>query len=138
MPISSDYEILKKLISENLKTVEETLYFIKNFEKYLSDKTQLSQITSSYMFLREVNMLKLESLFPNLRSDLISRKTVKIQAPIILSKRMIDLIYENISISSNKYMIDCFVDSSIVSGLKITLGGSLIDLTLENVNKVKF
>lgn len=138
MPISSDYEILKKLISENLKTVEETLYFIKNFEKYLADKTQLSQITSSYMFLREVNMLKLESLFPNLRSALISRKTVKIQAPIILSKRMIALIYENISMSSNKYMIDCFVDSSIVSGLKITLGGSLIDLTLENANKVKF
>ncbi len=137
MVVSSSYDSLKNIIFDNLRTSDATLYFIKNFESYMSGKSKIDTIKTSYPFLKEVKLDQLEKSFSKLRSDLISRKKIKIQAPIILSNKLIDLIYEKISKDTGKYMLDCFLDSSIVSGLKITVDGNLIDLTLENLNKGK-
>jgi F0F1-type ATP synthase delta subunit len=48
------------------------------------------------------------------------------------------MVYEKFSKDTEKYILDCVLDTSIVSGLKITIDGSLIDLTLENLNRGKF
>ena len=83
-------------------------------------------------------MGELEKSFSKIRSDLVSRKKIKIQAPIILSSKLTDMVYEKFSKDTEKYILDCVLDTSIVSGLKITIDGSLIDLTLENLNRGKF
>ena len=135
---AGNYATLKNTIFDNLKTVDTSLFFIKNFENYLTDKSKIDAIKSSYPFLKEVDLSELEKSFSKIRSDLVSRKKIKIQAPIILSSKLTDMVYEKFSKDTEKYILDCVLDTSIVSGLKITIDGSLIDLTLENLNRGKF
>ncbi len=136
--VTGNYTTIKNTIFDNLKTVDTSLFFIKNFENYLTDKSKIDAIKSSYPFLKEIDLSELEKSFSKIRSDLVSRKKIKIQAPIILSSKLTDMVYEKFSKDTEKYILDCVLDTSIVSGLKITIDGSLIDLTLENLNRGKF
>ena len=60
MVVSSSYDSLKNIIFDNLRTSDATLYFIKNFESYMSGKSKIDTIKTSYPFLKEVKLDQLE------------------------------------------------------------------------------
>jgi len=126
------------LIFKNLPTTDESNYFIKSFESFLKGSVTKESLLSSYPFLRDTDIDRLINDFSKIRTQLISRKKVKIYSPITLSRELIMVIYSILTKFSNSIIsIDATVDSSIVAGLKFNLDGRVYDLTLDNIKQKK-
>jgi len=125
----------KEIIFDNLPTSEETNFFIKNFESYLKGTVAIESLYKSYPFIKEVDLDLFKKDFQRLRTELVSRKKVKIYTPITVSISLIRYILKVLtSYSKSRIVLEPLVDSSIVAGIKFNLDGKIYNLTLENIN----
>ncbi len=125
----------KEIIFDNLPTSEETNFFIKNFESYLKGTVVIESLYKSYPFIKEVDLDLFKKDFQRLRTELVSRKKVKIYTPITVSISLIRYILKVLtSYSKSRIVLEPLVDSSIVAGIKFNLDGKIYNLTLENIN----
>jgi hypothetical protein len=125
----------KEIIFDNLPTSEETNFFIKNFESYLKGTVAIESLYKSYPFIKEVGLDLFKKDFQRLRTELVSRKKVKIYTPITVSISLIRYILKVLtSYSKSRIVLEPLVDSSIVAGIKFNLDGKIYNLTLENIN----
>lgn len=127
------YDELYKLISSSLKTTDSTLAFIKNCENYLHRSISEDEILSKYSFLKQISFVDLSSYFSKIRSSLISREKIRIGAPIIISNKLIDEIYNSLNNFSKDYVLDMYIDSTIVAGIKLTINGKVYNLSIEEL-----
>jgi len=125
-------------IFKNLPTTDESNFFIKSFESFLKGNVTKDSLISSYPFLKDTDLDKLKRDFSKIRTELLSRKKVKIYTPITLSRELIIFIHSILTKFSNSIIsIETTIDSSIVAGLKFNLDGRVYNLTLDNINQKK-
>ena len=125
-------------IFKNLPTTDESNFFIKSFESFLKGNVTKDSLISSYPFLKDTDLDKLKRDFSKIRTELLSRKKVKIYTPITLSRELIIFIHSILTKFSNSIIsIETTIDSSIVAGLKFNLDGRVYDLTLDNIKQKK-
>ena len=120
---------------DNLRTVEETSFFIKNFESYLAGSVNLDSLIKSYSFIGYTDIEALKNSFPKLRTNLISRKKVKIYTPITVSSSLIKYIFNVLkNFSKCDIVLEPILETSIVAGIKFNLDGKIYNLTIEKLN----
>ena len=121
----------------NLRTLEETSFFIKNMESFLSGNVTLDSIYKSYPFLKKHDVELVKKLFPKIRTELISRKKVKIYTAITVSSSLIEIIYNVLKkYSGSDLVLEPLLDLSIVGGIRFNLDGKIFDLTVERLNSL--
>lgn len=132
------YDSLIENLHINLPTSESTNYFIKSFESYLKGSVLLELLLRSYPFLKDLKIDDVKQNFQRIRTDLISRKKVKIYTPITISNELTMYLYKVLcKFAKSSIVIEPFHDSSIVAGIKFNLDGKIYNLTLENINNLK-
>lgn len=124
-----------EILFDNLPTSEETNFFIKNIESYLKGSVAIESVYKSYPFLKKIDLDLLKKNFQKLRTELVSRKKVKIYTPITVSNSLTSYILKVLSsYSKSRLVLEPIIDSSIVAGIKFNLDGRIYNLTLENIN----
>lgn len=127
-----------KVLFKNLPTSQDSNSFIKSFESYVSGSVAVNTLLSSYPFLKEIDLETLKKSFGKVRTELLSRKKVKIYTPVTVSSELIKLVYTVLTkYSKSEIVIESNIDSGIVAGIKFNLDGKIFNLTLENINSIK-
>lgn len=127
-----------KILYDNLPTSEETNFFIKNFDSFLKGSVSVESIYKSYPFLKDLDLYTLKKNFSKSRTELVSRKKVKIYTPITISKSLTGYILKVLTnYSKSNIVLEPLIDSSIIAGIKFNLDGKIYNLTLENINSRK-
>lgn len=138
MSINSANSTNLDLIYRNLLTVEETNFFIRNIESFLKGDTPEESIIKNYSFLSSSDLLHLKKEFHKIRTDLLSRKKVKIYTPITISKKLIEYLHPIFcKFTNSSIILDPFQDNSIVAGLKFSLDGKIYNLSIDYLNSNK-
>lgn len=131
-------DIIYKILSSNLVTVEDANFFIKNFESFIKGNTSAESIIKSYSFLSTTNLEDIKKEFPKLRTNLLSRKKVKIYTPVTISNKLIAYLHPIFTkFTQSSIVLDPLQDSSIIAGLKFSFDGKIYNLTLDTLNQKK-
>jgi len=131
-------DIIYKILSSNLVTVEDANFFIKNFESFIKGNTSAESIIKSYSFLSTTNLEDIKKEFPKLRTNLLSRKKVKIYTPVTISNKLITYLHPIFTkFTQSSIVLDPLQDSSIIAGLKFSFDGKIYNLTLDTLNQKK-